>query len=559
VSWAGQDNPGGSGVAGFDIYVSDNGGTFVPFLTSTASTSATFNGQRGHTYAFYSIATDAIGNREATPAAAEAVTTVPLSVSTTTTLASGAPAGSTYGQSVTFIADVSANLAVFGTPTGSVQFQVDGVNLGTPVVLTNGAASITTSALAAGQHSITAIYTSDTTDFDGSTGGPLGQNVGQAALLVTVDDQSKVYGAALPTLTGTVTGLLNNDNITATFSTLATSASGVGTYAILATLNDPNGLLPNYAAIIRPGNLTVTPAVLTVTANDAARVYGAANPTFTYTITGFVNGDGAGVVTGTAGLTTAATPASGPGTYAIVAAQDSLSSANYTFAFVNGTLTVTQAPSGTTLVCSADPSVYAQPVTFTATVANLSGAGTPSGTVTFMDGTTTLATVALVAGQASYTTTTLARGSHAVTAVYSGDSNFLAGTSAVLTQQVETAVLEPDPLHPGQTALFVGGTSGNDRIDIESEDHGRLIEVEVHERGRHHFTFEASYLASSIDRIFVFGGPGNDVIKVSHRMTVPVLLFGGSGDNFLRRGSGPNVLVGATDEPRSWAVWAETS
>src|SRR5205085_2210565 len=65
------------------------------------------------------------------------------------------------------------------------------------------------------------------------------------------------------------------------------------------------------------------------------------NPSFTATITGFVNGDNAGVVSGSAGLTTTATPASPAGTFPITAARGSLSAANYTFAFVNGTLTVT--------------------------------------------------------------------------------------------------------------------------------------------------------------------------------------------------------------------------
>jgi RHS repeat-associated protein len=71
VSWSGQDDTGGSGIASFGIFVSDNGGPFTPFLTATTQTSATFTGQFGHTYGFYSVATDNVGNRQPTPTAAQ--------------------------------------------------------------------------------------------------------------------------------------------------------------------------------------------------------------------------------------------------------------------------------------------------------------------------------------------------------------------------------------------------------------------------------------------------------------------------------------------------------
>jgi hypothetical protein len=63
------------------VHVSDNGGPFTPFLTGTTQTSATFPGQAGHTYGFSSVATDNVGNRQATPAAAQATVQVeaPLS------------------------------------------------------------------------------------------------------------------------------------------------------------------------------------------------------------------------------------------------------------------------------------------------------------------------------------------------------------------------------------------------------------------------------------------------------------------------------------------------
>jgi hypothetical protein len=73
VRWSGQDS---SGVSFYDVYVSDNGGPFTLLLGGTTATSTTFHGQPGHTYGFYSVATDAAGNAQAPAARAQAVTQV---------------------------------------------------------------------------------------------------------------------------------------------------------------------------------------------------------------------------------------------------------------------------------------------------------------------------------------------------------------------------------------------------------------------------------------------------------------------------------------------------
>jgi hypothetical protein len=74
VSWSGTDNA--AGVANYTIYVSDNNQPFLPWLTGTPSTSATFPGKDGHGYKFSSVATDLAGNRETPLPNAYAVTTV---------------------------------------------------------------------------------------------------------------------------------------------------------------------------------------------------------------------------------------------------------------------------------------------------------------------------------------------------------------------------------------------------------------------------------------------------------------------------------------------------
>ena len=100
-----------------------------------------------------------------------------------------------------------------------------------------------------------------------------------AALTVSADNQTKVYGTLNPTLTGTLSGVVNGDNITAGYSTSAGQFSDVvaGGYAITATLNDPSGRLSNYAVVNTSGTLTITPAVQTISwSNPADIVYGTA-------------------------------------------------------------------------------------------------------------------------------------------------------------------------------------------------------------------------------------------------------------------------------------------
>lgn len=163
-----------------------------------------------------------------------------------------------------------------------------------------------------------------------------------APLTVATNAQTKIYGAANPTLTGTVTGIKNSDDITATYATAADATTGVGSYPITATLSDPGSKLANYSVTNAGNTLTITPAPLTIAAASTSKIYGDANPALTGTISGIQNGDGI-----TATYTTPATVGSIVGAYAIVPAAVDATPAklgNYTVTLTNGTLTVTQAP-----------------------------------------------------------------------------------------------------------------------------------------------------------------------------------------------------------------------
>ncbi len=76
VQWSGADEENGAGIAGYDIYVSDDGAPYERWLTATTDTSGTYTGNHGHVYRFFSVATDGVGHREAWPDEADGETTV---------------------------------------------------------------------------------------------------------------------------------------------------------------------------------------------------------------------------------------------------------------------------------------------------------------------------------------------------------------------------------------------------------------------------------------------------------------------------------------------------
>ena len=95
---------GGSGLASYSIYVSDDGAAFVPLLINTTETSTLFTGENSHTYGFYSIATDNVGNVQPVPASAQATTTIANGLSLV--VATQPPAGVLAGNAFGFTVDV---------------------------------------------------------------------------------------------------------------------------------------------------------------------------------------------------------------------------------------------------------------------------------------------------------------------------------------------------------------------------------------------------------------------------------------------------------------------
>ncbi|MFG2525879.1 Ig-like domain-containing protein, partial [Streptomyces sp. NPDC048527] len=157
------------------------------------------------------------------------------------------------------------------------------------------------------------------------------------------------------------------------------------------------------------------------------------------------------------GVATFTTSGLSVGSHALTAVYNGNANYNTSTSAVD-TQTVNPAATSTNLTSAPDPSVFGQAKTLTATVAVVApGAGTPTGTVTFFDGATLLGSGTLSGGVATFTTSGLSVGSHALTAVYNGNANLTGSTSPVDTQSVvkassATAInVSPDPTVFGQS------------------------------------------------------------------------------------------------------------
>ncbi|HEY1685428.1 MAG TPA: RHS repeat-associated core domain-containing protein [Tepidisphaeraceae bacterium] len=118
LTWSGSDDAGGSGIANYQIYVSVDGGDYTVWQT-TSATAAVFPGSFGHTYSFYSIATDNAGNIEAAPSSPDATTSVPAIART---INFGGKTKATYTDSQGHVVTIT----ISGPGTGSIDFLSNG-------------------------------------------------------------------------------------------------------------------------------------------------------------------------------------------------------------------------------------------------------------------------------------------------------------------------------------------------------------------------------------------------------------------------------------------------
>jgi uncharacterized repeat protein (TIGR03803 family) len=259
-------------------------------------------------------------------------------------VASSAPE-SQYGQAVTFTATINPVTTGLPAPAGTVQFEIDGAPFGTPVNLMAGQAiSPGIATLPAGSHTITALYANDPNYHSNS--GSASQTVDKAHLTITADEKAMIYGGAVPALTATITGFVNGETAgvlsgVPSLTTTAIAASGVGSYTITVSPGSLAAANYDFPTLVA-GTLRVTPAPLTIRANDLVRMTGQSKPPLTASYFGFVNGDGPSSLASPAVLTTTATAGSPVGVYPITVG--GAASPNYAITFVEGTLTVIAPP-----------------------------------------------------------------------------------------------------------------------------------------------------------------------------------------------------------------------
>ena len=291
----------------------------------------------------------------------------------------------------------------------------------TPAVCT--VAGSTVNLISAGTCTIQATQAGNTT-FAAATPVSTSFTVTMVAPTIGFTVPNQTYGAAAFSVsassnsTGVFTYTVTSGPAIVWGSTL--TLTGIGT----VTLQASEAADVNYTTGTKTTSFNVSATGLQVTANNATRLYGAANPVFTGAVLGAKSGD-----MFSESFTTTATPTSPVGSYVIVPTASGANVGDYVVTTADGALTVTQAPT-TTVITASSPSVNAnQANTLTVTVLSTTS-GTPTGSVTFFDNGAALQTVTLSGGVASANPTLSPGTTHVLTASYSGDTNFVASSTS---------------------------------------------------------------------------------------------------------------------------------
>ena len=405
-----------------------------------------------------------------------------------------------FGQPAVFTATVTASSGS-GIPTsGTVTFMDGSTVLGTATLSgTNIAAFTTGTPLSLGNHAITATYNGSANFNSSVASAPVIQGVGQASSAIALASSAPIIAAGSPvTFTATVTPVAPSTAAivagTVTFKDGATTLGSVtlsgSNIAMLTTSTLAQGVHQITASFTATANYTgstsslftetvLKASTVTLTPSPSAPAFGqTTNLTVAVTGTGTPAPTGTVTVTDTFGGST--NPIASNVSFASPISLGALPAGTHTitvtysgdsnFASSTKTLTLVVSPAvTTTTLAPVSTAVFGQPVTFTATVTAATGGNPTTGNVTFKDGATTLATVALSGFDfATYTTSTLAVASHTITAVYSGIPNDATSTSAARTQVISavpttTTVTSavPSPSSFGQSVTFTATVVAN--------------------------------------------------------------------------------------------------
>ena len=372
-------------------------------------------------------------------------------------------ASSIYGESVTLTIAVSTAVA---TPTGTVELFDGSISLGTATLDANGIASFNNSALEPGTHSITAAYSGDGS-YNASTSSASTLTIAKAgsATQLTADNDETIFGQSV-TFTATVTASAASGTLTGSVEFFAGAAS-LGVVAL------DSGSASLTIASLAAGTHSVTAvysgdAHHTGGSDSATQIVGPAQTSTTLAAPDTIVGSatllsasvatlapGSGVATGLVeffdGSTSLGTASLAAGT-ASLSVTLAVGSHSLTAAYAGDSnhdasassavsQTVSQATSSGVIASNFATRNFGQSVTFTATFSLTTGSAAISGNVEFFDGSTSLGTAAIAAnGVASLATTSLNAGAHAVSAVYSGNTNIAGATTATTASVTVNAI-----------------------------------------------------------------------------------------------------------------------
>ena len=171
------------------------------------------------------------------------------------------------------------------------------------------------------------------------------------AVTITVTNASKTYGATDPAFTGTVTGLVNDDDLGDITYSRTGNDENAGTYtAVLTATYTANS---NYTVIVTKGKFTINPKAVTITVNNASKAYGANDPAFTGTVEGLVNANDLGNIT-----YSRTNDDENAGTYTGVLTANYTANNNYTVTVNNGNFTITPIEVTVTIVGASNTTDY---------------------------------------------------------------------------------------------------------------------------------------------------------------------------------------------------------
>jgi len=385
---------------------------------------------------------------------------------------------SLVGQSTNLIATIMSS-PTFGTATGTVQFYDGGAPIGAPVTVAGSAATLPYSFTTAGNHTLTAVYTSTNPNITGATSGPYIQHVLNLATLVLTSSVNPSSPGQSTTLTATLTTLTTNPGGTIKFydgttligtvtlpaNSVSVSFTTPGNHILTAVYSGDATTETITSAPLTQVVLYVTTATLTSSVNP---VDVNANTTLTATVksssgtpTGTVtfksNGVTIGTGTLTGGVATLVTSFKLPGNYTLVATYggDASNQPATTNTVIETVLNVVNIA----LTSTNNPVFLDNPTVLTATVTTAAAGTTPTGTVNFFDGATPIGSGTIVNGQVSITASFVYAGAHSITAVFAGDATDAPATSPAFTQTVADFSLTIASGGSSSASTIAGGTA----------------------------------------------------------------------------------------------------